>query len=99
MIENEPRELTLIYHGEKTDDKKARAYVESFPTLAIKTLDLARENVTETQLAQIADKMQVAIGALVDITYDDRSSLVNGSESIKQMDNGELLTLIRHNPK
>ena len=33
MIENEPRELTLIYHSEKTDDKKARAYVESFPTL------------------------------------------------------------------
>ena len=74
MIENEPRELTLIYHSEKSDDKKARAYVESFPSLTIKTLDLARENLTETQLAQIAAKMQVPIEELVDITYDDRST-------------------------
>ena len=74
MIENEPRELTLIYHSGKTDDKKARAYVESLPTLAIKTLDLAKEKITETQLARIADKMQMTIEELVDITYDDRSS-------------------------
>jgi len=99
MIENEPRELTLIYHSEKTDDKKARAYVESLPTLAIKTLDLAREKVTETQLAQIADKMQLPIEQLVDITYDDRSTAVRQTGNIKQMDSGELLILIRHNSK
>ena len=99
MIENEPRELTLIFHSEKTDDKKARAYVESLPTLAIKTLDLAREKVTETQLAQIADKMQLPIKELVDITYDDRSTELRQTGNIKQMDSGELLILIRHNPK
>ena len=99
MIENEPRELTLIYHSEKTDDKKARAYVESLPTLAIKTLDLAREKVTETQLAQIADKMQLPIEELVDITYDDRSTAARQTESIKQMDSGELLILIRAQSK
>ena len=99
MIENEPRELTLIYHSEKTDDKKARAYVESLPSLAIKTLDLARDKVTETQLAQIADKMQVPIGELVDTTYDDRSTSAQETESIKQTDSAELLILIRHNPK
>jgi arsenate reductase (glutaredoxin) len=99
MIENEARELTLIYHSEKTDDKKARGYVASFPTLTIKTLDLAREKVTETQLAQIADKMQVPITELVDTTYDDRSTEVRQTENIKQMDSAELLVLIRHNPK
>ena len=99
MIENEPRELTLIFHSEKTDDKKARAYVESLPTLAIKTLDLAREKVTETQLAQIADKMQLPIKELVDITYDDRSTELRQTGNIKQMESGELLILIRHNPK
>ena len=99
MIENEPREVTLIYHSDKTDDKKARAYVESFPGLAIKTLDLARDKITETQLAQIADKMQIPIGELVDISFDDRSTEVRQSETIKQMDGAELLVLIRHNPK
>ena len=87
MIENEPRELTLIYHSEKTDDKKARAYVESLPTLAIKTLDLAKEKITETQLAQIADKMQVPIEELVDITYDDRSDC--SPENGKHQTNGQ----------
>ena len=99
MIENEPRELTLIYHSEKTDDKKARAYVESFPSLTIKTLDLARDKVTETQLAQIADKMHVPIEALVDLSYDDRSTVVRQTKSIKEMDSGELLILLRHNAK
>ena len=99
MIENEPRELTLIYHSGKTDDKKARAYVESLPTLAIKTLDLAKEKITETQLARIADKMQTSIEDMVDITYDDRSSATRENENIKQMDRTSLLTLIRHNTK
>ena len=99
MIENEPRELTLIYHSGKTDDKKARAYVESLPTLAIKTLDFAKEKITETQLARIADKMQMTIEELVDVTYDDRSAAARENESIKQMDRTELLTLIRHNTK
>ena len=49
-----------------------------FQRLAIKTLDLAREKITETQLAQIADKMQVPIEELVDITYDDRSDCSAG---------------------
>jgi len=99
MIENEPRELTLIYHSGKTDDKKARAYVESLPTLAIKTLDLAKEKITETQLARIADKMQMNLEELVDITYDDRSAAARENESIKQLDRTGLLTLIKHNTK
>lgn len=99
MIENEPRELTLIYHSGKVDDKKARGYVESIPSLAIKTLDVAREKITETQLAQIADKMGVPIEALVDITYDDEGDKTRDQESVRQMDKAELLTLIKQNPK
>ena len=57
MLDNQAREITLIYHSEKTDDKKARGYVESLPDVTIKTLDLAREAITETQLAQLADKI------------------------------------------
>ena len=99
MIENEPRELTLIYHSDKTDDKKARGYVESLPSVAIKTLDLAKEKITETQLAQIADKMEVPIKELIDITYDDRFISIEEKEALKQMDKTQLLTLIKHNPK
>lgn len=99
MIENQPRELTLIYHSEKTDDKKARGYVQSLPDVTIKTLDLAREPITETQLAQLADKIDIPIGELIDVTYDERSDTENNKEGLKKMDPTEILTMIKQNPK
>ena len=99
MIDNQPRELTLIYHSEKPDDKKARGYVESLPTLAIKTLDLAKESLTETQLVQLADKLEIPIEDLIDPTYDDRKNTPNNKEGLKILDNNSALTLIKHNPK
>lgn len=99
MIESEPRELTLIYHSGKTSDKKARAYVESLPMLAIKMLNLGKEKITETQLVCIAAKMHAPIEDLVDLTYDDRSPAERQNESIKQMGRAELLRFIRYNTK
>ena len=99
MFDNQPRELTLIYHSHKSDDKKARGYVESLPSVAIKTLDLAQESMTETQLAQLADKMGVSIADLIDPTYDERANTPQNKEGIKEIDTTELLTLIKHNPK
>jgi arsenate reductase len=99
MIENQPRELTLIYHSEKTDDKKARGYVESLPSLAIKTLDLAKEPITETQLAQLADKMEVPINHMIDPTYDERPNTSQNKKGLEEMDTTQLLIYIKHNPK
>jgi arsenate reductase-like glutaredoxin family protein len=97
MIENQPRELTLIYHSEKSDDKKARGYVESL-RLAVKTLDLARETITETQLAQLAEKMDVPVASLIDETYYDGSN-DKDKEGLKGMDTTQLLTFLKRNPK
>jgi arsenate reductase (glutaredoxin) len=99
MIDNQPRELTLIYHSEKSDDKKARGYVESLPTLAIKTLDLAKEQITETQLAQLADKLEIEVKDLIDPSFDERENTDNNKEGLKEMDGQQMLTYIKHNPK
>jgi arsenate reductase-like glutaredoxin family protein len=72
MIENQPNELTIIYHAEKADDKKARAYAESVTNYKVKTIDLSKESITETQLAEIATKMGVDVSFLLDKTYLDR---------------------------
>jgi len=72
MIENQPNELTLIYHSDKTDDKKARAFIESINEYKVKALDLKKDSITETQLAEIANKMGVAVKMLFDSTYQDR---------------------------
>jgi len=97
MIHNEPGELTLIYNSEKSDDKKARGYVESLKGFTVKTIDLSHEKITETQLAEIADKLNVGIEDLLDPTYDDHISV--HKEGLKLMDRQSLLTLMVHDPK
>jgi len=97
MINNETAELTLIYNSDKQDDKKARGYVESLQGFKIKTIDLAVESITETQLAEIADKLGITIEDMLDPTYDDHISV--HTEGLKLMDRQSLLTLMTHDKK
>jgi arsenate reductase-like glutaredoxin family protein len=97
MIENEPNELTLIYHSDKDQDKKARAFVETITHYKVKTLDLKKESLTETQLAEIANKMGTTIRNLADPSYADRleSKDVN---TINEVYDNDLLTILTHEP-
>lgn len=97
MINNEEGELTLIYNSDKSDDKKARGYVEALQGFKVKTLDLARDKITETQLAEVADKMKVGIEELIDPTHDDHISV--HKEGLKLMDRHSMLTLMVNDPK
>jgi arsenate reductase-like glutaredoxin family protein len=97
MINNEPREITLIYNSYKEDDKKARGYVESLDGYTIKSLDLHKEPITETQLAEIATMMGMPIEDLLDPTYDDHISV--HQEGLKLMDRQSMLTLMRNDTK
>jgi arsenate reductase-like glutaredoxin family protein len=97
MIENQPNELTLIYHSDKADDKKARAFIETITDYVIKTLDLKRECLTETQLAEIAGKMDVGIELLIDTSYKDSFTGAD-PESISDVSDADLLTLLTQIP-
>jgi arsenate reductase (glutaredoxin) len=97
MIHNESAELTLIYNSDKDNDKKARGYVESLQGFTIKTIDLAKESITETQLSEIALKLNIGIEDLLDPTYDDHISV--HKEGLKLMDRQSLLTLMTHDTK
>ena len=90
MIENQPNEITLIFHSDKEEDKKTRAYVETIEGFAIKTLDLKREKLTETQLAEIANKLNVSIEALFDQTYADRVK-IGSLKGLREQDALKLL--------
>ncbi len=96
MIENQPNEITLIFHSDKEVDKKMRAFVETISTFKIKTLDLKREALTPTQLAEIANKMKVEIKDLLDELYMDtiKGETKEGEESMSANDR---LTLISKN--
>lgn len=96
MIENQPNEITLIFHSDKDKDKKMRAFVETISTFKVKTLDLKRETLTQTQLAEIANKMKVEIKDLIDESYMDtiKGETKEGEESMSPND---MLTLISKN--
>jgi arsenate reductase len=94
MIENQPNEITLIFHSDKAEDRKTRAYVETLDDYALKTLDLKRENLTETQLAEIADKLGVDVNDLVNEEYSDRVKM----ESVKGLREQDTLKLLANNP-
>lgn len=97
MIENEPNELTLIYHSDKDDDKKARAFIETVVDYKVKTLDLKKESLTETQLAELAGKMGLPVQDLVDKTYQDQ--LRSEDKKITSaMWSNDLLTLLKREP-
>ncbi len=98
MIENEPNEITLIFHSDKDEDKKMRAFVETISTFKIKSLDLKRDSLTETQLAEIADKMHVSINDLLDSSYMDSIKTEKGIQYLKLMSRQDVLTLIKQNP-
>ena len=96
MIENEPNEITLIFHSDKDKDKKMRAFVETISTFKIKTLDLKRVTLTQTQLAEIANNLKVEVKDLIDETYMDT---VKGEtkEGEQSMSPNDMLTLICNN--
>jgi arsenate reductase len=94
MIENQPDEITLIYHSDKPDDRKARGYADSITAFTLKTMDLRRENLTETQLAEIADKLGIGVRDLLDLSYSDRAA----PGGLEDMDQADILNLIAHQP-
>jgi arsenate reductase len=97
MIDNQPNELTFIFHSDKDDDKKGRAFIETVDDYKVKTLDLRNEPVTETQLAEIADKMGLPIQDLVDKTYKDQVESDNKKITAAMWSN-DLLTLLKQEP-
>ena len=97
MIENGPKELTLIYHSDKAEDKKARAFIETVTGYAIKTLDLKHDYLTETQLAEIANKMNEDIKMLFDVTYADQFPSET-RPNIASATDSDLLTILTHDP-
>jgi arsenate reductase len=94
MIENQPNEITLIYHSDKADDRKALGYADAIPAFTLKTLDLRNESLSETQLAEMADKLGVPIRELVDPTYGDRAH----DAKVESMRDADILKLLANEP-
>jgi len=98
MIENEVNEITLIFHSDKEEDKKMRAFVETISTCKVTVLDLKSDSLTETQLTNIADQMGISINDLLDYSYLETVANEKGFEYLKATSKADVLTLIVQNP-
>lgn len=99
MIENQTNEMTLICHSAKPEDKKAWAFAESVSEKhKVKILDLAKDKLTETQLAEIADKMNAPIQELCNTSYADETNKEQAIHRIKSLTDADLLVLLVKQP-
>lgn len=94
-ISNEKNETLFIYHSDKSDDKKAAGYAASLDGYIFRTWDLKTDPITKTQLAEIATQMNKTIADLIDVSYN--KDFGNG-ESLKEMDEDDILTLVANDP-
>lgn len=94
-ISNEKNETMLIYHSDKSDDKKAVGYVASLNGFVFRTWDLKTDPITKTQLAELATQMNKAVAELIDISYHKD---FGDGESLKKMHEDDILTLVANDP-
>jgi len=97
MKNDNTTELTLIYNSDKAEDKKAKAFVESFPGQHIETIDLTKDSLTELQLESLANKMRAHIEDLLDPAYDDHIRV--HKEGLSLICRSEMIKLMAEDPK
>lgn len=88
-------EILLIYNSEKYEDRKAKGYADTLKDHALNERDVTKNNLTETQIAEIAADMNVDISQLV----DKNSDLYLHQLKDKSFSEEELMKLIVKNPE
>lgn len=86
-------EIKLIYNSSRMEEKRAVGYAEALKDHKLQTIDVTREHITETQLAELADQLGVEIRELV----DEQSALYKDNFADKDFEDGELLRVLSQN--
>lgn len=86
-------EILLIYNSEKQQDRKTKGYAASLEGHQLNERDVMTDNITETQLAEIANDLSVKMEELVDKNSEYYMSELKG----KSFSDDELTKLmVRH---
>lgn len=88
-------EIVLIYNSEKQQDRKTKGYADSLKDHALNERDIMTNNLTETQLAEIASDMEVEMAELVDKNSQFYMNQLKG----KSFSDDQLTKLMVKNPE
>jgi arsenate reductase-like glutaredoxin family protein len=86
--------VTIFYKGNKRSDGEALGYARPLKPHSLE-IDLTKDNITSTQLMEIANKLGVSVSELVDRESDMYKEQYNGMD----FDDNNWLTLLTQNPE
>lgn len=86
-------EIKLIYNSSRMEERRAVGYAETLKHHKLQTIDITREHITETQLAELADQLGVNVLELV----DEQSALYEDTFADKDFEDGEILRVLVQN--
>ncbi|GAA0894419.1 hypothetical protein GCM10009122_41000 [Fulvivirga kasyanovii] len=88
-------EILLIYNSEKQQDRKTKGYADTLNDHALNERDVLTDNLTETQIAEIARDMNIEIAELV----DKNSDLYLQEYKNKSLSDDEITKVLAKNPE
>ncbi|MEK6478009.1 hypothetical protein WJR50_10760 [Catalinimonas sp. 4WD22] len=92
-MEFNPKEITLIYNFDKQGDREAIAYAKQIAQ-NVNEVDISKNPLTESQLAQLLTKLGVSVEKLIDVKSDIFKEKYEG----KNMEETEWLSVLKHDP-
>ncbi len=91
MFDMKKNEIKFVYNSGKKDDREAYGYALSLNKHKINELDVARTQLTSTQISELAQKLNVPIIEL----FDEKSSYYRDNIAGKDIEENDLLTILR----
>src|SRR5690606_31775501 len=91
MFDMKKNEIRFLYNSSKKDDREAYGYALSLNKHKINELDITKNKLTSTQLAELAQKLNVPI---IDL-FDKRSSFFRDNVAGNDMGEEDLLTILK----
>lgn len=83
-------EIKFIYNSDKLTDRRALGYVTALDKHVINELNVAKNKLTETQLAQLAARLHEPVLKLIDTSHERYGSDIEG----KDLSEEDILTII-----
>ena len=91
MFDMTKNEIKFLYNSNKKDDREAYGYAKSLNKHKINELDVARTKLTQTQISELALKLNVPIREL----FDEKSSYYRDNIAGKDLEDDDLLTVLK----
>ncbi|GAA5027153.1 hypothetical protein GCM10011506_13470 [Marivirga lumbricoides] len=88
-------ELKFIYNSNQLKEREALAYIKSLDKHVINELDVHKMNITESQLADLARKLDVEVAGLLDEEKEYYQDNLKG----KDLSENDILGIIASHPE